>query len=538
MPYPIHQADILHWAATYDGEPFHALLCDPPYHLTEIVKRFGAPDAAPAQYGTDGAFARASRGFMGKTWDGGDVAFRPETWAAIGQLLYPGAFGMAFAGSRGWHRMAVAIEDAGFIIHPTVFAWNYLSGFPKATRLDTQLDRRAGAERPVVGTRKHAPKFDAKRHGYREKDNGYNSRERATYEETAPATDLAAAWAGHRYGLQALKPAIEPIIVFQRPYAGRPADSIAATGAGALNIDGGRIGTETITAHGGGRNNPGARTTGAGTGIPALERGANAHEGRWPANFALSHHPNCNGVCHEDCAVRRLGEQSGTLTSGTGAVKRATSAGHQGRVYGVESRPSGTPNIEYGDAVPASRMFLRADWTAEQLERADAVGYFAKASTAEREVGLDPVQIALMAQLHGEDGGTFPEQTVDDGRQTPIDNPYLRGETTRRNTHPTIKPLSLARWLATLLLPPADYAPRRLLVPFAGAGSEVIGAMLAGWDHVEGVELDPEHVRIAQARIAYWQVRRHEFAGGRPITTKQAAAAPDGQMSLFDQEAA
>jgi len=221
MSYDIAQGDILEWASVYDGELFHALLCDPPYHLTEIVKRFGSPEAAPAQYGTDGAFQRTSKGFMGKVWDGGDVAFRPETWAAVGRLLCPGAFGMAFAGSRGWHRMACAIEDAGLIIHPTIFGWNYLSGFPKATRIDTQIDRRAGAERPIVGRRKHAPKFDAAGHGYREKDNCYNSKDRESFEETAPATELAAAWQGHRYGLQALKPAVEPIIVFQRPYEGR-----------------------------------------------------------------------------------------------------------------------------------------------------------------------------------------------------------------------------------------------------------------------------------------------------------------------------
>jgi hypothetical protein len=56
----IIQSDILKWCEEYDGEPFHALLCDPPYHLAEIVKRFGGADSAPAQYGRDGAFQRAS----------------------------------------------------------------------------------------------------------------------------------------------------------------------------------------------------------------------------------------------------------------------------------------------------------------------------------------------------------------------------------------------------------------------------------------------------------------------------------------------
>ncbi|GAF69059.1 unnamed protein product, partial [marine sediment metagenome] len=88
-------ADVLDWAAEYDGPKFHALLCDPPYHL-------------------------GANGFMNKSWDAAKygIAFNPDTWAALAQHLHPGAFGMAFASARGWHRLAVAIEDAGLRIHP------------------------------------------------------------------------------------------------------------------------------------------------------------------------------------------------------------------------------------------------------------------------------------------------------------------------------------------------------------------------------------------------------------------------------------
>ncbi len=111
----IIQADVMQWAADYEGPLMHALLADPPYEI----------------------------GFMGKAFDKTGISFRPETWVALAQHLYPGAFGMAFAGSRGWHRMAVAIEDAGLIIHPMI-GWIYGSGFPKASRIDTQIE-------PVVG---------------------------------------------------------------------------------------------------------------------------------------------------------------------------------------------------------------------------------------------------------------------------------------------------------------------------------------------------------------------------------------------------
>lgn len=120
----ITNVDVLEWAEKYTGEKFHALISDPPYHLTSITNRFGKSNSAPAKYGSDGAFQRASSGFLHQTWDGGDIAFRPETWAALTEHLYPGAFGMAYASSRGWHRLACAIEDAGMIIVPSIFGWH------------------------------------------------------------------------------------------------------------------------------------------------------------------------------------------------------------------------------------------------------------------------------------------------------------------------------------------------------------------------------------------------------------------------------
>lgn len=112
-----------------------ACVCDPPYHLTSIVQRFGGENAAPAQYGTDGAFARASRGFMGKQWDGGDIAMRPETWRLVYDALKPGAHLLAFGGSRTFARMFCAIEDAGFEYRDTLM-FLYGTGFPKSHNLD------------------------------------------------------------------------------------------------------------------------------------------------------------------------------------------------------------------------------------------------------------------------------------------------------------------------------------------------------------------------------------------------------------------
>ena len=117
-----------------DGKQVDSVVTDPPYHLTSIVERFGKEGSAPAQEGTDGAFARASKGFMGKEWDGGDIAFRKETWELAYKLLKPGGHLLAFSGSRTYHRMAVAVEDAGFEIRDQIM-WLYGSGFPKSLNL-------------------------------------------------------------------------------------------------------------------------------------------------------------------------------------------------------------------------------------------------------------------------------------------------------------------------------------------------------------------------------------------------------------------
>lgn len=109
----------------------HSVVTDPPYHLASIVKRFGGANAAPAQFGTDGAYARASKGFMGKEWDGGDIAFSVPLWSEVLRVLKPGGHVVSFAASKNYHRMAVAIEDAGFEIRDQIM-WLYGTGFPKS----------------------------------------------------------------------------------------------------------------------------------------------------------------------------------------------------------------------------------------------------------------------------------------------------------------------------------------------------------------------------------------------------------------------
>jgi DNA modification methylase len=226
----LHRGDCLEVLPLLEANSIDSCVTDPPYHLTSIVKRFGSTNAAPAQHGTDGAYARASKGFMGKQWDGGDIAFRPELWAEVLRVLKPGAHLLAFSGTRTYHRMACAIEDAGFEIRDQI-GWCYGSGFPKSHDVSKGIDRAAGAEREVVGTRDT----------YTGKDKNWCVASPRLMNVTAPATAAAIQWQG--WGT-ALKPAWEPIVLARKPLS---ESSIAANvlkhSVGGLNIDACRVET-------------------------------------------------------------------------------------------------------------------------------------------------------------------------------------------------------------------------------------------------------------------------------------------------------
>ncbi|WP_316216602.1 DNA-methyltransferase [Bradyrhizobium sp. SZCCHNR3003] len=116
-----------------------AIVSDPPYALVSIVKRFGKADSAPAS-GND-AYARASAGFMGQAWDTGEVAFSPDFWRECVRVLKPGGHVIAFSGTRTYHRLACAIEDAGFEVRD-MLSWLYGSGFPKSHDVAKGIDKR------------------------------------------------------------------------------------------------------------------------------------------------------------------------------------------------------------------------------------------------------------------------------------------------------------------------------------------------------------------------------------------------------------
>lgn len=269
MSISVHHARMEEWLAAYDGPLFDSCVTDPPYHLTSIVKRFGKAGSAACKEGATGAYARAAKGFMGKEWDGGDIAFRPETWRAVFDKLKPGAHLFAFSGTRTFHRMVCAIEDAGFEIRDSVmdlFDANPLAHVFMESLSDQQRDMftRLLDQQQFTGLLLWA----------------YGSGFPKSHNQKGE-------WEG--WGT-ALKPALEPICLARKPLSEKSvAANVLRWGTGALNIDACRIPVSDADARDVGREINRNVRTGNGWGMNAEEKQAGVTvvrpEGRWPANL-------------------------------------------------------------------------------------------------------------------------------------------------------------------------------------------------------------------------------------------------------------
>jgi DNA modification methylase len=395
-------------------------------------------------------------GFMGKKWDSSGIAYSVELWQQCLRVLKPGGHLLSFGGTRTYHRVAVAIEDAGFELRDSI-AWLYGSGFPKSLDVSKAIDKAAGAEREVIG-KKESP-FTATNRGentYGIYENPTNKNGYLTYDITAPATPEAQQWQG--WGT-ALKPAFEPVIVARKPIEGTVANNVLKWGTGGLNIDGSRIGTETISTH----NAPKGSFAG---GEP--DRGSDTssykeHTGRWPANIIL-----------DPYTAELLDEQSGTSKSATGKVA-ATNSGNStwNAMDGGNFDAGRTREWEgYGDSGGASRFF-----------------YVAKASKRDRNEGLDD----LDAQRHS-------DRELADG--VGGDNPRNRTNQAKQNFHPTVKPTSLMEYLVKLVTPPNG----TVLDPFTGSGSTGKAAILQGFDFI-GIEMTEEYLPIIEGRLKHAEAK-------------------------------
>ncbi|MBK6463550.1 MAG: site-specific DNA-methyltransferase [Myxococcales bacterium] len=429
----IHHADVLDALRAMPDNSFHGCLTDPPYGLS----------------------------FMGHQWDHGVPS--AEVWREVLRVLRPGAALLAFGGTRTFHRLTCAIEDAGFEVRDCMM-WLYGSGFPKSHDVSKAIDREAGAKRELVCRERP----DGKKTGHACTGFVSGATDAAVKRSDTALTEAARQWEGHG---TALKPAWEPIILARKPLEGTVAANVQRWGCGALAIDASRV--EGLAEKPGGKIRSVRHFDGHETGRADKDAPEPNPLGRWPANVIL-----------DEEAGAALDAQSGTLqargnkTPSTSKNKKAL-----GAVYGKYGPASSGPEYNRNDSGGASRFFKQCDYTEEDARFI----YCAKASRKERDAGLEGFDL-MATSRYGEQGqGPTPQQTP-------------RKPVAQRNVHPTVKPLALTTYLARLILPPVEGS--RLLVPFCGSGSEMLGGTRAGWSHVEGIDSWDVAVKIARARTA------------------------------------
>jgi site-specific DNA-methyltransferase (adenine-specific) len=396
-------------------------------------------------------------GFMGKKWDSSGIAYSVELWQQCLRVLKPGGHLLSFGGTRTYHRVAVAIEDAGFELRDSI-AWLYGSGFPKSLDVSKAIDKAAGAEREVIGE-KVSPDgipYSARivnKSGPQIGGSAYGDFQGGGNQLTAPSTPEAQQWQG--WGT-ALKPAFEPVIVARKPIEGTVANNVLKWGTGGLNIDGSRISANGDNLEGGKRGGTDNDVYSKGLGDSSGK--SSQLDGRWPANIIL-----------DPYTAELLDEQSGQSKSPSTPVKQG---GKEFGMGGEAGRLRSGFGTGFGDSGGASRFF-----------------YVAKASKRDRNEGLEE----LDAQRHS-------DRELPDG--VGGDNPRNRTNQAKQNFHPTVKPTSLMEYLIKLVTPPNG----TVLDPFTGSGSTGKAAILQGFDFI-GIEMTEEYLPIIQGRLRHAEAK-------------------------------
>jgi site-specific DNA-methyltransferase (adenine-specific) len=515
--------------ADLPAESIDSALMDPPYGLgfmgaewdkfgggrgmkAETIARQKAEESRNEPFGRSGKAAAPAAGEKAAF-----KVFMGQVASATLRVLKPGAHVLVFGGTRTYHWMVDAWEDAGFEVRDQVL-WLYGTGFPKNVNISKAIDKGAGVE-PVA--RKPATL------GMKDNDNWNELKTQLVM--PPPTTPEAIQWDG--WGT-ALKPAVEPLMLARKPIAQPIYRNVLEHGTGAINIDGCRVGENPEWSYPQGRGGTGCfESSGLSQNLSAPIQST---KGRHPANVILSHAPGCtkagirkvksgkayrsNGggntfggdntkppmddasyadaegnemieawECVSGCPISELDWQS-TQGGMHGAGKKrggGLGTGANDSLFRGPGRPDASNGTRYGDKGGASRFF-----------------YCAKPSKAEKEAGLDSFEAASAAKLTGRKEGSagLVMQHVDGSAKA---NPYAgtSGAVPRKNTHPTVKPVRLLRYLSRLITPPGG----TLVDPFCGSGSGGIAAGLEGFNYI-GVELDPEgkgYPEIARARIRH-----------------------------------
>jgi site-specific DNA-methyltransferase (adenine-specific) len=416
--YKLYNGNMLDMMEVIEPNSIDAIITDPPYELN----------------------------FMNKSWDNSGIAFQKETWKKCYDALKSGGHMLVFGGSRTFHRIACAIEDAGFEIRDTIM-WLYGSGFPKSMNIGLAIDKRNGVESKVIGIGKsgkeetHTRSLNLVKGGF----GGEFEIKKAQNE-----------WKG--WGTP-LKPSYEPIIVCRKPCEGSIVDNVMKYGVGGINIDECRVPLE----NGDVKTKGGCKTREDNISHLKFRAGQINKEdnscGRFPANTILTYD---DSDFDEVCS----GFPNTKSSDGSGD----SSQGFGGNIYGKYNHDKPISHLGgLGDESSASRYF-----------------YCAKASKRDRDEGLEEFEEKLGIRINA-----------------PRENETVKTKP-RRNIHPTVKPTSLMQYLVRLITPKGG----TILDPFNGSGSTGKACMYENADRNAnykyiGIELTEEYLPISKARIEF-----------------------------------
>ena len=388
--------------------------------------------------------------FMGKQWDY-DVPNK-ELWRKVANSLKSGGHLLSFFGSRTYHRGVIPIEDAGFEIRDQLM-WLYGSGFPKSHNIGKAVDKLQGNEREVVGVSENEKDF---------RDLGKNTKEIHGLDKlgvgvsaSRKSIDITKGNSEYEGWGTALKPAHEPIVMARKPFKGSVAENVLEHGTGGINIDGCRVGTDDNLSGGSGRIGGFAGKTQGGELSDYKVLGN--EQGRFPAN-----------VMHDGSEeVLEIFPQTKS-----GSIKEGTKQGFGNADANVYGKSVGVTTARLGSEGTASRYF-----------------YCAKASKEDRDEGLDAFNVSQATGGGGGIGDYLDDVNSASGK-------FGSEKAPAKNTHPTVKPVELMKYLCRLVTPQGGV----VLDPFMGSGSTGKGALLEGFRFV-GIEMEREYFDIACARL-------------------------------------
>lgn len=355
MNVDIYIGDMRERLAELADESVDAVVTDPPYHLTTGKK--GGSGRASLNPNSPAGRSRIGTGFMGKAWDGGDIAFRPSTWRALLRVAKPGAHLVAFGGTRTFHRIWRAVELGGWEIRDTMM-WLYGSGFPKSSNQE-------------------------------------------------------GAWEG--WGT-ALKPAFEPIVLARKPLAGNTSQNLQRYRVGALNIEACRVETDD-DLNGGAysgelRQRDEYSSTDGERSVPfsRFNRGAGAYEqplGRWPAN-----------VLHDGSeeVVAAFPESDGQLVD----ASSSSSSRKTQHVYGHMKRGNGRDGEASADSDNDGAVGFKMKPGARRGDSGSAARFFwcPKASREDRNEGLQGLPKRAVNWSSGDENpGSFQSEGTEREQQ-------------------------------------------------------------------------------------------------------------------------